>query len=120
MSSTALRNAAIIAGLAAIVAFVPQGGDTATFVGNVLSLLITIMFVLLGVRFYQANRTDLYGLGDRHRALLYGAIGACVLAMAARPRLFDTGAGTLLWFAVIGGASYALYVVFRRYRAYGL
>jgi multisubunit Na+/H+ antiporter MnhB subunit len=112
-----LRNVAIIAGLAAIVAFTPQGGKTAGFVGAVLTLLITIMFVLLGVRAYQSYRTDIYGLGDQYRALLYGAIGVAILAMAGRVRLFDTGAGTAIWFALMFGASYALYVVFQRYRS---
>jgi hypothetical protein len=38
--------------------------------------------------------------------------------MAARVKLFDTGAGTFAWFALMGGASYALYAVWRQYRSY--
>lgn len=120
MSGATLRNVALIALFAAVVAFVPQGGETATFVGNVISLLITIVFVLIGARLYEAHRGDLHGLGDRYRGLLYGAVGVAVLAMAARSRLFDTGAGILAWFALMGAASYALYAVWRRHRAYGL
>ena len=41
-----------------------------------------------------------------------------ILTLAAGPRLFDTGAGTLLWFVLIGGASYAMYLVWRHQREY--
>jgi hypothetical protein len=112
------RNWAIIAGIAALVAFTPQGGDTADFVGSFLSLLVMILFLLIGVRLYQAFRTDIYGLGDRHRGLLYGALGLAILAMAASGRLFDSGAGTLLWLALMVGVTAALYTVWRQYRAY--
>ena len=47
---------------------------------------------------------------------LYGAVGAAVFAMAARDRLWDTGAGTLLWLAIVGAASYVLVLVWRQYR----
>ena len=70
------------------------------------------------VRFYRERRMDIIGLGDRWRALFYGAIAAVVVAMAARPRLVETGAGTLLWLAVVAGASYAVYRVWRHYREY--
>jgi hypothetical protein len=74
--------------------------------------------VLLAARFYRERRMDIIGLGDRWRALFYGAIAAVVVAMAARPRLIETGAGTLLWLAVVAGASYTVYRVWRHYREY--
>jgi hypothetical protein len=109
---------AIVAGLAAIVAFVPHGGSTAGFIGRILTVSLTILFVLFGARLYQMFRDDLYGLGDRHRAILYGALGSFVLAMAWRRELFDTAAGSLLWIAMIAGAMGGLYAVFMRWRAY--
>jgi surface polysaccharide O-acyltransferase-like enzyme len=118
MRSETVRNVGIILLLAAIVAFVPQGGATATFAGNVISIAITIMFLLFGLRMYQMFRTDIYGLGDRWRAVLYGSIGLVVLAMAARPRLVDTGAGLLVWLVVMAAAAYGLYGCWRQYRSY--
>jgi hypothetical protein len=41
-----------------------------------------------------------------------------VWTLAAGPRLFQTGLGTLVWFVLMGGASYALYLVYRRAREY--
>jgi hypothetical protein len=120
VSLAGLRTAAIVAGLAAVVAFVPQGGSTAGFIGAILTIAVTVLFVLFGGRLYQMFRTDIYGLGDRHRGLLYGAIGAFVLAMAWRVELLDTTLGSLLWAALIGFALGALWTVFVRWRAYRL
>ncbi|HVW18453.1 MAG TPA: hypothetical protein VHB30_09405 [Solirubrobacteraceae bacterium] len=115
-----LRNVAIVAALAAIVAFVPEGGRASDFVGNAVSLVFTIVFLLLGVRLYQAHRMDLQVLGDRHRTILYGSLGLAVLAMAARSKLFDTGLGTFGWLVAMGVAAYGLYACWQHYRTYRL
>jgi O-antigen/teichoic acid export membrane protein len=114
---TVARNVAIVLVLAALVAFLPAGGTTANVIAAVLSTLIVVSLVYIVARLYREHRMDLEGL-DRWRGVLYGAIGAVVLAMAARGELLDSGAGTLVWFAALGGASYALYRVWRHYREY--
>jgi NAD(P)-dependent dehydrogenase (short-subunit alcohol dehydrogenase family) len=113
-----MRNVAIVLVLAAIVYLVPGGGDAAAIIGALLSTAILASFVMLAARFYRERRTDIVGLPDRWRATLYGALGVIVLAMAARPRLIETGAGTIVWVAAVAGAGYALYRVFRYYREY--
>jgi hypothetical protein len=115
---TAARNVAIVLLLAAAVAFVPGGGTTAALIGAILSTLILVSFVLLAARFYRERRLDIEGLGDRWRALFYGALGVAVLDMAARPRLRETDGGTIVWIALLGGAAYAVYLVWRHYREY--
>jgi hypothetical protein len=115
---TVARNVAIVLVLAAAVAFIPGGGTTAALVGAILSTLILVSFVLLAARYYREHRVDLDGLGDRWRGLLYGAIAVAILAMAARPRLRETDGGTIAWIAMLGGASYAVYLVWRHYREY--
>jgi multisubunit Na+/H+ antiporter MnhB subunit len=112
------RNVAIILVLAAAVAFVPGGGTTAGLIGAILSTLILVSFVLLAGRFYRERRIDIEGLGDRWRALFYGAIGVAVLDMAARPRLSNTSGGTIVWIALLGASAYAVYLVWRHYREY--
>jgi multisubunit Na+/H+ antiporter MnhB subunit len=114
----AARNIAIILALAAAVAFVPGGGTTAGLVVGILSTLILVSFVLLAARFYRERRMDIEGLGDRWRAVFYGAIGVAILDMAARPRLSNTSGGTVVWIALLGGAAYAVYLVWRHYREY--
>lgn len=116
--SNGLRNTLIVFAIAAAVHFTPGGGTTADLVGSLLSIAIIVCIALIGMRLYRENRVTIFSLGDRHRGLLYGALGVAVLAMAARGRLWDTGAGTLAWLLMIGGASYALVVVWRYYRSY--
>jgi hypothetical protein len=112
------RNVAIILAIAAAVAFIPGGGTTAGLVGAILSTLIMVSLVFFAYRFYREHRLELDGLGDRWRGLLYGAIGAVVLALAALPRLKDSSGGTLVVVVVLGGAAYAFYAVWRHYREY--
>jgi hypothetical protein len=113
-----LRNAAIVALLALGVWALPGGGAAADFFGALLFVLITVFLVLFAGRMYLENRVAIYSLGDRFRALLYGSLGVVVLTLAAGPRLFDTGAGTLLWFVLMGSAGYAIYLVWRHQREY--
>ena len=118
MNTTALRNVAIILLIAAGVYFLPGGGDAAALVGALLSTAILAAFVLLAARFYRERRMDIEGLGDRWRLVFYAALAAIVLAMAARPRLIETGAGTIVWLVVVACSAYAIYRVWRHYREY--
>jgi hypothetical protein len=114
-----LRNVLIIVAIAAAVAFLPGGGDTANLVQALLSLVLTVVFVLLGIRFYRENRVAIFSLGDRHRALLYGALGLVVLALAGRPWLIGSGLGTLAFVVMLVAAAGAAYAVWQHHRAYG-
>ena len=99
--------------------FAPGGGDTAALVNAILLTLLNVVFVYFGVRFYRERRLDIYALGDRGRALLYGGLAGIVLALAGTRRWLDTGAGTAVWVLVLGGSLAALVSVFRQYREYG-
>lgn len=116
MSATA-RNVLIVLALAGAVYALPGGGRSALFVQAVLSILITASIAFIGWRLYRENRIAIFSLGDRYRGLLYGALGAAIFMMAARGRLWETTPGTLLWFAVIVAASYALVLVYRQHRS---
>lgn len=115
-----VRNVLIILAIAAAVYALPGGGDAATLFGALLSTAIIVAFVLIAVRVYRERRLDIDGLGDRYKGILYGAIALAVFAMAARARMWDDlgGAGVLLWLAMVGGASYALVLVWRHWREY--
>ena len=115
---TAARNVAIVLALAAGVHFLPGGGDAAAVVGAVLSTLILAAFVAFGARWYLEHRTDLDSLGERWRLVLYGSIALAVFAMAARDRLFGSGAGALVWIACLAAAAFGLYRVWRYWREY--
>ena len=112
------RNILIILALAAAVQFAPGGGDTAALVNAILFTLLNVVFVYFGVRFYRERRADIYGLGDRGRALLYGGLAGLVLALAATNRWLSTGAGVVLWALVLVASIVALAMVFQQYREY--
>jgi hypothetical protein len=117
--STTARNVLILVAIAAAVAFVPGGGETAGLVWALLGIALTVTFVFLGVRFYRENRVAIFSLGDKHRALAYGALAAALVALAGSKKLTQTGIGSLVLVVLIGGAIGAAYAVFKHHRSYG-
>ena len=65
----------------------------------------------LGLWMYREQRVALHGLGDRHRALLYGAIALAVFLWVARLRMWLTELGELAWFVLAGIVVYSLLAV---------
>ncbi|HYF26128.1 MAG TPA: hypothetical protein VD931_10355 [Baekduia sp.] len=116
----AARNVLIIVALAAAVAFLPGGGRTADFLAAFLSVAVLASIVMILARFYRENRPAVFGLGERHRLLLHGALGAIVLGLAGRDKLLDSGPGILAFFVLLGGAAFALVAVWRHHREYGI
>ncbi len=115
---THARNFGIVALLALGVWALPGGGGAADVFGALLFVVLTIGLGLFSGRTYRENRSAIYSLGDRYRTLLYGALGAMVLTVAAGNRLFDTGLGTLAWLALMAASVYALFLVWRHSREF--
>jgi len=113
------RNIGIIVVLALVVWLAPGGGEGAAFISQLLNaIFIVVAAVICGI-LYRQYRGEIFSLGDRWRFALYAAVGVAIVTVAASRRLFDLGGpGALTWFALIGGASYTLYVVWQRYRSY--
>jgi hypothetical protein len=118
MNLEVARNIAIVVALALVVWLVPGGGEGADLVGQILGAIFIVLIVLILSRVYRQFRGEIFGLGDQWRFALYAAIGVAVVTVAASTRLFATGAGTLLFFALIGAASYTVYLVWQKYRSY--
>ncbi len=114
-----VRNVAIIAVIAAVVFLAGERGSTATAtVEAVLQVFFALAIAFIALRFYRERRVAIHGLGDRHRALLYGALAGAMLLALAKIRMWETGSGELVWFIAAGGVVYALIAVYRRWRAY--
>jgi hypothetical protein len=113
------RNVLILVAVAAAVAFLPGGGETAGLVWALLGIALTATFVFLGIRFYRENRVAIFSLGDKHRALAYGALAAVVVAFAGSRKLTQTGIGSLVLVLLIAGALGAGYAVWKHHRSYG-
>lgn len=104
----ALRNIAIIAFLALIVAAVPGGGNVAD--GIMAALMLAFLTLIAGVGFmlYRQNRFAYESLDNTRRAWFLGAFGAVVLAVVGADELLATGAGTLVFIGVLGLAVFAI------------
>jgi tellurite resistance protein TehA-like permease len=114
-----VRNIAIIAAIAAVVFLLGERGDQATqTLEAVLQVGFALAIVFIALRFYREHRVTIHGLGDRHRALLYGALAVAMMLALAKIRMWETGLGELVWFIMAGGVVYALIAVYRRWRAY--
>jgi hypothetical protein len=112
------RNVAIVALIAAAVEFLPGGGRAVEAFAAALWVVFAAGLAFFAYRLYRERHVDLYGLGDRHRALLYGAIAIGFVTAAAQPRMWHTGFGEFVWFALIGLTVYTLLVVYRYSRTY--
>lgn len=112
------RNVLIVVAIAAAVQFLPGGGTAAATFRSVLGVAFATGLAFFAGRLYLEHRTDVYGLGERHRALLYGAVGVGVLTATATRRMWHTGIGELVWFALMGAVAYVLFAVYRFSRAY--
>ncbi len=127
------RNVAIILAIAAAVYFIPGGGRAASTFEAALWVAFGLAIGYLGLRMYREHHIALYGLGDRYRGLLYGAVALAVFLYAVRTRMWYAlkisggmlaqvhrwnGLGEILWFALAGAVVYALLAVYRHWRAY--
>jgi len=114
----AARNIAIILAISAGVYFIPGSSRATSTVEAVLGAAFGFAIAYLGLRLYREHRVAIHSLGDRHRALLYGAIAVGVFAVEARGRMWESGIGELAWFVLIGVVIYALMEVYRFSRTY--
>jgi len=118
MGAKTARNVAIVVVIAAAVYFIPGGGRVASTFEAVLITGFAIAIAYLGLRMYREYRVTLFGLGDRHRALLYGGLAVAYFAWVARKNMWQTGLGELAWFALLAFVIYAGMEVYRHARAY--
>ena len=114
-----VRNVAIIALIALAVVAVPGGGNAADLLLAIISLAFLAVIAWFGARLYRENQFTLLSLSQNHRALLYGAVALVFATLVATDRLWDTGAGTLVWFALLGAAAASVYYVWTESRRYG-
>jgi hypothetical protein len=116
--ATNVRNIVILLVIAALVVLIPGGGSGANVAIQAVSLGFLASIAWAASRLYREHRTALYALGDRRRATLYGAVAVAALTLTATPRLWATGAGEIVWFALLGGAAYAAFAVVWSARKY--
>ncbi len=104
--SPAVRNVAIIAAIAAIVAFLPGGGPAANVVTTGLYLAFLGALLWVATIMYREHRGSLYLLPDSRRALLYIAVAVLAVTLTATHRLWNTPAGSVAWLVLVGASVY--------------
>ena len=118
MPTAAVRNALVIAALAAVVMLAPGGGNASAAILQALLIAMLAAIAWFGVRLYREHRTEIYSLGERNRGILYASAGLLALTLTATDRLWSTGPGTVVWVALLALACYGVYHVFRVSREY--
>ena len=112
------RNVAIIAAIAAVVAFLPGGGRGASVLIAAISLAFLASIGWVAAIMYRERRTSLYGLGDTRRGALYAAAGVLAITLTATSRMWSTPTGSVAWLLLVGAAVYvvvAVVIAARRY-----
>lgn len=114
-----LRNIAIILVLAVGVWKLPGGGTAAVTISNVFTVLFVGGLGWFLYRMYMEHRETIFGLEERQRGLLYGALALAAFALVATSRMWDAGGlGAMLWLAMLAAAAWAIFSVWRAYRTY--
>ncbi len=112
------RNVAIVLVIAAAVFLLPGGGRAADTFTALIYVGFGVGFGFLGLYLYRENRVAIHGLGDRYRALFYGALATTMFAIVARARMWETSSGKAVWFVLVAAVVYGFLMVYRRWRAY--
>jgi hypothetical protein len=114
------RNVAIVLLIAAAVFLLPGGGKAANAFEAVLLIGFGVGFGYLGLRLYREQHMTLHGLGDRHRAILYGSLALVGFEIAGYSRMLDHSRTIfgVLWFVLLFTALYGLLLVYRHWRSY--
>lgn len=112
-----LRNIAIIAVLAFIVAAVPGGGEAARAIVTAITIGFLVAIGFAAYQLYRQNQLALLALEERSRTMLLAALGAIVLMVAGADELTSTGIGLLVWLGVLGLSIFALVRVWNEARS---
>ena len=114
-----IRNVLIIFALALAVWLLPGGDEGSATIYNLLTVVLTAGLLFFGYRLYMEHRATIFGLGDRTRGMLYGAIALAAFAIIATGRLWNEGGlGALIWFGLLSLAAWGMYRVWRTYSEY--
>jgi hypothetical protein len=103
------RNAAIVALLAFLVAFVPAGGNLAATILAAITMGFLAAIAWMTFVIGRQNQLTLATLTDARRAILYGALGMLALLVAGSDEMTATGGGTLAWIVLLGASIAAIW-----------
>ncbi len=103
-----LRNVAIIAVLAFVVAVVPGGDNAARAVSAALGIIFLALIAATVWQLYRQQRFTYASLDDQRRTVLVGSLGAITLMIAGADEMTSSGGGLLVWIAVLALAIFLI------------
>ena len=113
-----VRNVVIVLVIAALSSWSPAAAPAPTWRSRRLRSRSSRRSPGSRSRLYREHRVALYSLGDGRRATLYGAAVVVALTLTATRRLWQTGAGKVVWFALLAGSAYAAFTIVWSARKY--
>jgi hypothetical protein len=114
----ALRNVAIVMLLAAVVAFVPAGGNAADTILTAITMGFLAAIAWAVFVLSRQQQLTLATLSDGRRAILYAALGLLALLIAGSDEMLASGGGTLAWIALLGASIAAIWKVWTEASTY--
>lgn len=118
MTLATARNILIILAIAALVVLIPGGGAGANAALQALYLVFLATLGWFAMIMYRQHHATLYSLGDRRRAILYGALVVLAVTLTGTSKLWHTSAGSVAWLVLIGAAVYAIVAIVWTARKY--
>jgi hypothetical protein len=113
------RNIAILALIAAGVAFLPGGGNAAQAVIAAVMMAFLATLAVAARQVYRENRLTFDTLPDDQRAVLLGSLGVIVLMVAGADEMLGGGGlGAILWVTLMACAVLAIVGVWMRSHSY--
>ena len=113
------RNIAILALIAAGVAFLPGGGNAAQAVIAMVMMAFLATVAVAARQVYRENRLTFDTLPDDQRAVLLGSLGVIVLMVAGADEMLGGGGlGAILWVTLMACAVLAIVGVWMRSHSY--
>lgn len=118
MTLAAARNILIILAIAALVVLLPGGGTGANVALQALYLVFLATLGWFAMVMYRQHRSTIYGLGDRRRAILYGAIVVLAVTLTGTSKMWHSSAGSVAWLVLIAAGVYAIVAIVWSARKY--
>jgi hypothetical protein len=118
MTLATARNILIILGIAALVVLLPGGGTGANVALQALYLVFLATLGWFAMTMYRQYRVRLFSLGDRRRAILYGALVVLAVTLTGTSRMWNTSAGSVAWLVLVAASVYAIIAIVWAARQY--
>lgn len=113
-----LRNAVIVMVLAAVVAFVPAGGNAADTILTAITMAFLAAIAWTVFVLSRQQQLTLATLRDGRRAILYAAFGLLALLIAGSDEMRASGGGTLAWIVLLGVSFAAIWKIWTEANTY--